>query len=166
MTIFQGVKPAALAKVNDPEVIAFIEKCIAPADKRFSAKALLMDPFLQTDVLPQLLSDTSGGRHIHPEADFLKDDEPEVITILNNDVDGSPIQVVVQKSLHNRMFILMGERREGKSLSLSLRIESDRRKYLPLFSLSSSLFQIFLTSLLIVLINRSGERNAYSLLLG
>ncbi|KOM40482.1 hypothetical protein LR48_Vigan04g068000 [Vigna angularis] len=47
--VTSGIKPASLAKVTDPEVKAFIEKCIAHVSERLSAKDLLMDPFLQSD---------------------------------------------------------------------------------------------------------------------
>ncbi|KAG0617775.1 hypothetical protein M758_4G014100 [Ceratodon purpureus] len=56
-----GKKPAALEKVKDPEVRAFIEKCLAIASRRLPARELLMDPFLQCegdrealDTLPNL----------------------------------------------------------------------------------------------------------------
>jgi WNK lysine deficient protein kinase len=39
-----GVKPQALNKVMDPEVKAFIEKCIAQPRARPSASDLLMEP--------------------------------------------------------------------------------------------------------------------------
>nr|CAB3450662.1 unnamed protein product [Digitaria exilis] len=41
-----GVKPAALSKIADPQVKQFIEKCLVPASERSSAKELLQDPFL------------------------------------------------------------------------------------------------------------------------
>ncbi|CAL4884639.1 unnamed protein product [Urochloa decumbens] len=44
-----GVKPAALARIADPQVKQFIEKCLVPASQRASAKALLQDPFLCPD---------------------------------------------------------------------------------------------------------------------
>ncbi|KAJ8563287.1 hypothetical protein K7X08_031739 [Anisodus acutangulus] len=44
-----GIKPASLAKVKDPRVKTFIEKCIAEASERLPAKELLMDPFLLSD---------------------------------------------------------------------------------------------------------------------
>ncbi|KAF3437536.1 hypothetical protein FNV43_RR20290 [Rhamnella rubrinervis] len=44
--VTSGVKPASLAKVTDPGVRSFIEKCIAKASDRLPAKELLMDPFL------------------------------------------------------------------------------------------------------------------------
>lgn len=45
--LLQGVKPAALSKVTDPQVKLFIEKCLVPAAQRLSAEELLKDPFLQ-----------------------------------------------------------------------------------------------------------------------
>ncbi|KAL0921322.1 hypothetical protein M5K25_008384 [Dendrobium thyrsiflorum] len=47
--VFQGIKPASLAKVKDPGIRQFIEKCIANASERMSAGELLRDPFLQMD---------------------------------------------------------------------------------------------------------------------
>ncbi|KAE8688961.1 putative serine/threonine-protein kinase WNK1 [Hibiscus syriacus] len=47
--VTSGIKPASLAKVTDPGVKLFIEKCIAKASARLSAKELLKDPFLQPD---------------------------------------------------------------------------------------------------------------------
>ncbi|KAK4375680.1 hypothetical protein RND71_006357 [Anisodus tanguticus] len=44
-----GIKPASLAKMKDPRVKTFIEKCIAEASERLPAKELLMDPFLLSD---------------------------------------------------------------------------------------------------------------------
>jgi WNK lysine deficient protein kinase len=44
--IWQGEKPGSLAKIDDPKVKLFIEKCIAKATKRLSANELLMDLFL------------------------------------------------------------------------------------------------------------------------
>lgn len=48
LTLLKGIKPASLAKVKDPEVRAFIEKCISKVSDRLSARELLMDPFLQS----------------------------------------------------------------------------------------------------------------------
>ncbi|XP_078434413.1 putative serine/threonine-protein kinase WNK9 [Wolffia australiana] len=129
--VSSGIKPVALSKVTDPEVKAFIEKCIAPAKERFSAKALLMDPFLLADSLPQPVTDVINGNMYSTRNQFVRmhvnmceDGRPEVITLVNNDDDGSPVRVVVQKSLDMRNFSLVGEPREDRSLSLSLQIES------------------------------------------
>jgi len=44
--VSDGEKPGSLAKIGDPEVKLFIEKCIAKVTERLSANELLMDPFL------------------------------------------------------------------------------------------------------------------------
>lgn len=63
--VTSGIKPASLAKVTDPEVKAFIEKCISRASDRLPAKALLMDPFLQSDYDGDSVgrSSRSGAHH-------------------------------------------------------------------------------------------------------
>ncbi|KAF2284195.1 hypothetical protein GH714_019872 [Hevea brasiliensis] len=47
--VISGKKPDALYKVKDPEVRQFVEKCLATASSRLSARELLEDPFLQID---------------------------------------------------------------------------------------------------------------------
>uniref|UniRef100_A0A452XLP0 non-specific serine/threonine protein kinase n=2 Tax=Aegilops tauschii subsp. strangulata TaxID=200361 RepID=A0A452XLP0_AEGTS len=44
--VSDGERPGSLAKIEDPEVKFFIEKCIAQASQRLSAEELLVDPFL------------------------------------------------------------------------------------------------------------------------
>ena len=48
--ITQGKKPEAFYLVKDPEVRAFVEKCLATVTSRLTALELLQDPFLQDDV--------------------------------------------------------------------------------------------------------------------
>ena len=43
--VSSGVRPQALSKIKDPEVRAFIEKCLAQPRARPSAAELLKDPF-------------------------------------------------------------------------------------------------------------------------
>ncbi|KAM7273428.1 hypothetical protein ACFE04_028092 [Oxalis oulophora] len=45
--VVSGIKPKSLGKVQDPELKAFIEKCITNVSDRLSAKELLKDIFLQ-----------------------------------------------------------------------------------------------------------------------
>ncbi|XP_062189082.1 probable serine/threonine-protein kinase WNK1 isoform X2 [Phragmites australis] len=47
--VISGTKPEALYKVKDPMVRQFVEKCLATASQRLSARELLEDPFLQCD---------------------------------------------------------------------------------------------------------------------
>ncbi|KAG6484298.1 hypothetical protein ZIOFF_061100 [Zingiber officinale] len=48
--VISGMKPEALYRVKDPEVREFVEKCLATASERLSARELLDDPFLQIDL--------------------------------------------------------------------------------------------------------------------
>ncbi|KAJ9677896.1 hypothetical protein PVL29_022708 [Vitis rotundifolia] len=59
--VTSGIKPASLAKVKEPRVRAFIDKCIANVSDRLSAKELLRDPFLQSDE-----ENGSVGRSLQP----------------------------------------------------------------------------------------------------
>ncbi|KAH7280488.1 hypothetical protein KP509_37G070100 [Ceratopteris richardii] len=45
--VSSGIRPAALSRVRNPDLLKFIEECIAPASRRLTARELLMDPFLQ-----------------------------------------------------------------------------------------------------------------------
>ncbi|KAL9243985.1 hypothetical protein vseg_017810 [Gypsophila vaccaria] len=56
--VTSGIKPKSLNNVKDPEVKAFIEKCIAQPRARPSASELLKDPFF-ADVLDQDDSDAA-----------------------------------------------------------------------------------------------------------
>ncbi|KAK4787565.1 hypothetical protein SAY86_011398 [Trapa natans] len=56
--VTSGIKPAALKNVSDPQLRAFIEKCLVPASERLSAKELLADPFLQIGSPKELAGDT------------------------------------------------------------------------------------------------------------
>ncbi|XP_026449955.1 probable serine/threonine-protein kinase WNK9 [Papaver somniferum] len=47
--VISGKKPDALYKVRDPEVRQFVDKCLATASQRLSARELLRDPFLRVD---------------------------------------------------------------------------------------------------------------------
>ncbi|KAJ8553942.1 hypothetical protein K7X08_024620 [Anisodus acutangulus] len=103
-----GIRPASLAKVKDPGVKAFIEKCIAKVPERLSAKELLMDPFLQSD-------DDSGSisrsLSFHPKhAD--KSDDP-------SDNGRSPQDPVPEGS---RDFTVQGQRKDLNTIFLKLRI--------------------------------------------
>lgn len=49
--VISGTKPEALYKVKDPELKQFVEKCLANASERLSARNLLNDPFLQIEEL-------------------------------------------------------------------------------------------------------------------
>ncbi|XP_042465542.1 probable serine/threonine-protein kinase WNK9 [Zingiber officinale] len=48
--VISGTKPESLYRVKDPEIRVFVEKCLATASERLSARELLDDPFLQIDL--------------------------------------------------------------------------------------------------------------------
>ncbi|KAK8937619.1 putative serine/threonine-protein kinase WNK3 [Platanthera guangdongensis] len=71
--VASGIKPASLAKVKDPDVKTFIEKCIAKASERLSASELLRDPFLHMDAESDILChsthvDQNGSKMIKLES--------------------------------------------------------------------------------------------------
>lgn len=71
--VASGIKPASLAKVKDPDVKKFIEKCIGKAPERLSASELLRDPFLQMDAESDILfhsthEDQNGSKLIKLES--------------------------------------------------------------------------------------------------
>ncbi|KAI8529086.1 hypothetical protein RHMOL_Rhmol12G0198400 [Rhododendron molle] len=68
--VTSGIKPASLAKVKDPVVKAFIEKCIAKVSDRLPARELLVDPFLQLDednktIIPSLPPNPNASESSH-----------------------------------------------------------------------------------------------------
>uniref|UniRef100_A0A0D3G2D7 non-specific serine/threonine protein kinase n=1 Tax=Oryza barthii TaxID=65489 RepID=A0A0D3G2D7_9ORYZ len=84
--VSDGEKPSSLAKIEDPEVRFFIEKCIAKASQRLSAQELLMDPFLRDDgekIFYPLQSNTKASGHaqnIHFPFDIEADTSISVAT--------------------------------------------------------------------------------------
>ncbi|KAM0889006.1 hypothetical protein ACQ4PT_027981 [Festuca glaucescens] len=83
--VSDGEKPASLAKIEDPEVKFFIEKCITQASQRLSAQELLVDPFL-LDVDDERIfyppsnantSDTVGSSN--PSSNYIYDRVPSSV---------------------------------------------------------------------------------------
>uniref|UniRef100_A0A0A9CVT3 non-specific serine/threonine protein kinase n=1 Tax=Arundo donax TaxID=35708 RepID=A0A0A9CVT3_ARUDO len=126
-----GIKPAALAKIADPQVKQFIEKCLVPASERLSAKELLQDPFLCPD-------NTNG-----PARTKIPSSIPEAVDIslepLHMDVDtreSSPASsgkengfvashtpvLEFSRTNKNTGLNLKGEKLDNNSVSLVLRI--------------------------------------------
>ncbi|CAI8597595.1 unnamed protein product [Vicia faba] len=106
--VISGIKPASLAKVNDPEVKAFIEKCIANVSQRLPAKVLLMDPFLQSDFDGDSVGRSSSSRTQHSGNNF--DNLPIAKSAKDNSVEA------------NREFTVEGQRRDVNTIFLKLRI--------------------------------------------
>lgn len=142
--VSSGIKPAALSKVNDPEVRVFIEKCLVSADERSSAKELLNDPFLQLEgfakthplklpdiVMPKMgafgdrcvLSEGTTTARSRPQSlDFDADAVSELPIITSVD-DGTHSKCLeVQRAWRGNFFFLKGQGFDGNSVSLKLRI--------------------------------------------
>ncbi|XP_020213292.1 probable serine/threonine-protein kinase WNK7 isoform X2 [Cajanus cajan] len=147
--VSSGIKPAALARVKDPEVKLFIEKCLVPAPQRSSAKELLMDHFLQVNgslknrrlplpdiVLPKygafehrcLMSEGPASTRVRSISMDLGDaTELPLTTLVYNSVDSvndtssSPC-VEIRRLNEGDRFFLKGEENDENSVSLVLRI--------------------------------------------
>lgn len=92
-------------KVKDPEVRAFIEKCIAKVSDRLSAKELLMDPFLYSDG-----SNESVGRSIRTNPHAVNSDNLDSGKNSDSGHDSS------------RSFTVQGQRKDLNTVFLKLRI--------------------------------------------
>ncbi|KAI3687426.1 hypothetical protein L1987_81122 [Smallanthus sonchifolius] len=126
--VTSGIKPAGLAKVKDPQVKAFIEKCLVPASQRLPAKELLKDPFLAPE---------STKEHIHEplDADLVNmSTYPMDIDCNDNKISSgsscvksntsSPCfpSLELQRVNERNDIRLKGERNEDNSVMLTLRI--------------------------------------------
>ncbi|KAJ6809341.1 putative serine/threonine-protein kinase WNK3 isoform X1 [Iris pallida] len=109
--VMSGVKPASLDLVKDPGVRLFIEKCIANASQRLSARQLLMDPFLQSDI------DDSIGHSSRPDRNHAVNDGYLDASTSNNTTDG-----VEHPFMACRDFTVEGQRKDINTIFLKLRI--------------------------------------------
>ncbi|XP_010906946.1 probable serine/threonine-protein kinase WNK3 isoform X1 [Elaeis guineensis] len=101
--VTSGVKPASLAKVKDPTIKQFIEKCIANASERLPARELLMDPFLLSDGENESIS--SYLQQVSDHADNV-----------------TSYACVKEPSITGRDFTVEGQRKDIKTIFLKLRI--------------------------------------------
>ncbi|KAL6549476.1 Serine/threonine-protein kinase wnk3 [Orobanche hederae] len=104
-----GIKPASLEKVKNPEVRAFIEKCIAKVSDRLPAKELLMDPFLQSDEG----SRRRGCFSLHPEPSNADDNGHQFDNGKGH--EDSALE-------GNRDFTVQGQRQDQNTIFLKLRM--------------------------------------------
>lgn len=95
-------------KVKDPEVRAFIEKCIAKVSDRLSARELLMDPFLNSDG-----NNESVGRSIRTN--------PHVAGKNSDNLDNGK-QSEDSGLESSRDFTVQGHRKDLNTVFLKLRI--------------------------------------------
>ncbi|XP_069146471.1 serine/threonine-protein kinase WNK8-like isoform X2 [Solanum lycopersicum] len=130
--VSSGVKPASLSKVIDPQVKAFIGKCLVAASERLSARDLLKDSFLQVENLKdsvdnqtQLPKQSPGSLSLskpltHPmDMDF----ESNQSTYTDSSYGSPSIPgLEFQRCHQNNEFKLMGKKNDDNSISLTLRI--------------------------------------------
>ncbi|KAG6524186.1 probable serine/threonine-protein kinase WNK3 [Zingiber officinale] len=108
--VTSGVKPASLAKVKDPGVKKFIEKCIANVSERLSAKELLQDPFLQLDSENDLIGSSHGTTSNHPDNGGQSNESA------NSKYDQ-------EEGTSGADFTMEGRRKDINTISLKLRFE-------------------------------------------
>jgi len=121
-----------LAKVNDPEVKAFIEKCTAHVSERLPAKALLMDPFLQSDWDGDSVGRSSRSRTQHSGKYTLLINSkwtiyfclPSNVSNVGNNFDNQSIGKSANDNSAEtgREFTVEGQRRDVNTIFLKLRI--------------------------------------------
>ncbi|KAG6492959.1 hypothetical protein ZIOFF_047930 [Zingiber officinale] len=118
--VISGVKPASLAKVTDPQVRQFIEKCLVSASDRLPAKELLKDPFLCDDTSKEPLR-----THVHALNGMLNatnlPSRPLSVDVNSNLTAVTP-KLELVKTNRNNEFKLKGEKSNDASISLRLRI--------------------------------------------
>ncbi|ONK55616.1 uncharacterized protein A4U43_UnF980 [Asparagus officinalis] len=136
--VTSGIKPAALAKVTDPQVRHFIEKCLLPASERLPAKDLLKDPFLQcNNVLDYDLVQQCNFQQCHVAPNVINESKLER-TSMEVDSDSKMFDICIgsdnstmnphiqvlefQKTNGANEFRLKGEKNGDHSVSLVLRI--------------------------------------------
>lgn len=112
--VTSGIKPASLAKVTDPAVRAFIEKCIAEVSQRLTAKELLMDPFLRSD------EDESIGRSLHSKTHYSEGSSDHVD--IGKSAEDSSTEI-------SRDFSVQGQRKDVHTIFLKLRIADSSGHY-------------------------------------
>ena len=131
----QGIKPASLNKVKDPELKDFIEKCLVPASERLPAKELLKDPFLQLHNPKVSIRDPVHLPSQPPSPTAFSVSVPYSVNLDVNHahvygstsiINGStsPTNQVWEfiRTHNNNEFRLRGTRNDDNSISLTLRI--------------------------------------------
>ncbi|KAL5792197.1 hypothetical protein ACOSP7_000791 [Xanthoceras sorbifolium] len=133
--VTSGIKPASLAKVSDPQVKEFIEKCLVQASERLSAKDLLKDPFLQVGNLKEQMRDPlqlpnqnlkvlklpkPGPLSMDIDTEY-KQLSQSTFTESNNESSMCPV-LEFQRTHKSNEFRLRGKKNADNSISLTLRI--------------------------------------------
>ncbi|XP_073013970.1 probable serine/threonine-protein kinase WNK6 [Typha latifolia] len=158
--VSSGIKPAALSKVKDPHVKAFIEKCLVPAPQRLPARELLKDPFLQLDgtsgthINSQHLPDIVNHNTITSQESSVATEEPT--TYLEGRTSGVEVDVE-----HEPTFISVIENSTGiGSDSLTFEVREIRED--DEFTLKGKRYDINTIKLILRIADRNGHaRNVH-----
>lgn len=131
----QGIKPASLGKVGDPQVKQFIEKCLVPVSMRLPATELLKDPFLATENSKDLVSvslripelKSKEVNSLQSESHSMDIDtnikKPSIGSCTKSIGEVLPISTLeAHRFTGNNEFRLRGEKNYDSTISLSLRI--------------------------------------------
>lgn len=141
-SFLQGVKPVSLGKVSDPQVKQFIEKCLGPASTRLPAMELLKEPFLATENLKDLSSDSRKLTDIVPTTVNLPQHESISMDIDPNckkfsdesyakSMSQTPYSSTAEflRCTEGNKFKLVGEQTDENTISLALRMTDLRGNY-------------------------------------
>ncbi|GLT84817.1 hypothetical protein SLE2022_030300 [Rubroshorea leprosula] len=133
--VISGIKPASVAKVGDPQIKEFINKCLLPASERLTAKELLNHPFLQLESPKELIHDPLKLPNVIPKStnlpvsgplsmDIDTDNKQLSLSTHTESTNGSPHCPVLelQRTHKNNEFGLKGKKDDDNSVSLTLRI--------------------------------------------
>ncbi|ORX95948.1 kinase-like protein [Basidiobolus meristosporus CBS 931.73] len=85
--VSQGIKPACLAKVQDPEVLALIQNCLSDENERYTAQEILNHPFLAADPEIVLLTSDETKTQLTLQVVFKGTDRISVKFDFNVDTD-------------------------------------------------------------------------------
>ncbi|XP_062027728.1 serine/threonine-protein kinase WNK8-like [Rosa rugosa] len=136
--VTNGIKPASLSKVSDPQVKQFIEKCLVPASMRLSAVELLKDPFLAIDNLKEITCAPLGSHNLMPV--LLNTPQPEARpmdvdanyqkisagscrkSVDATSISSNPSVLELQRFTENNAFTLRAEKNADNTIALTLRI--------------------------------------------
>ncbi|CAN8272783.1 unnamed protein product [Cochlearia groenlandica] len=139
--VTSGIKPQSLGRVDDPKVKEFIEKCLLPASLRPTALELSMDPYLARDgckdsALVASSTSTSSKLVRSPQLEHLPMDvdhnENKSISICSSRKSHEEYPwcqtIELQTFAENKEFRLRGERSDGDTASMLLRIADSSGK--------------------------------------
>lgn len=138
--------------MKDPDVKAFIEKCLLPASQRLSANELIMDPFLQNNgaaknrplplpdiILPKngafgdrcLMSEGPATAQSEPLKIGAQDGDLPIVKLFwkSTDYESPSLRVEVESRTMAKIFLLKGEENDESSISLILRIANEKGRY-------------------------------------